>query len=223
MKRRVVVAAVVLVMTAAVPATAQEPPITLEASSNIVTAGEEITLSGVLSAGRAECLSDRTILAERTVHGSGLTNGITLGVTDESGAFSGTLPAQVSADYAAIARSRGDCPATDFSDTVTVLTRARVSARAASDRVPQGMQGAIAGDVHPGHPGTNVILQRRADGVWRNASRASLGDTSQFRFEFEVSWKRYRTFRVIWKAQDEDHIEGRSARIRIFSVPAAAR
>jgi hypothetical protein len=85
------------------------------------------------------------------------------------------------------------------------------------------MQAAIAGDVHPGHPGTNVILQRRADGVWRNASRASLGDTSQFRFEFEVSWKRYRTFRVIWKAQDEDHIEGRSTRIRIFSVPVAPR
>ncbi|MGH2806112.1 MAG: hypothetical protein ACRDKT_02430 [Actinomycetota bacterium] len=202
-----------------VPRSSSEVPITLEASAPRVTAGQEITLSGVLHAPQQECVRGKTIFVQRTVHGTGLQDGFTLDVSDEEGNFSGTVPGQVSADYEAIMDNRGsDCTA-ELSKPVTVLVRVRVGARAVSDRVPKGMQGAIVGIVEPGHPGTRVTLQRRADGTWRNIRRATLDDTSQFRFTFKVSWNRRRVFRVIWKAQDEDHVAGRSARIRILSVP----
>jgi hypothetical protein len=68
-----------------------------------------------------------------------------------------------------------------------------------------------------------VILQRRADGAWRNVKTASLDERSQFRFEFRARWNRYRTFRVIWEAQDDDHVAGRSAGIRILAVPDGPR
>ena len=69
----------------------------------------------------------RTILVERTVHGSGLANGITLGVSDTAGNFSGSLPVQVSADYVFSGRARAPYDEAEPHDPISAYGRTKAA------------------------------------------------------------------------------------------------
>ncbi|HEX2195757.1 MAG TPA: hypothetical protein VHJ76_02425, partial [Actinomycetota bacterium] len=65
------------------------------------------------------------------------------------------------------------------------------------------------------HDGTDVLLQRRRGGGWRTIDRDELNVRSRYRFVVDANWRGRRTFRVLWRAQDEEHATNNSRNIVI--------
>ncbi len=145
----------------------------------------------------------------RRVFGDSLFSDFESQNTDGEGRFEIEAPVEMSADYIAVASGHDNC-ADATSSSESVVVKVSITIRASRRSVARGGQVAIAGRVSPDHPRTDVVLQRRKGGRFVRVARDELDGRSRYRFVVEAKWKGRRTFRVLWKVQDEEHASNRS-------------
>lgn len=194
--------------------------ITLAASKAKVEVGETVTLSGTIQADDASCFASKSIQLQKQTLGT--TGFVNAGVTssDAEGAYTKGVPMQAGADFIAIAQSGAQDPCIQAtSDAVRVQVKVSVTGTARPSTPPRKSEFHISGRVAPVHPGTKVVLQRRVDGRWKWAGSEKLGAKSDYDFTKKARWKGKRIFRVKWVKGDDDHLSGKSPRIKVKTTP----
>lgn len=185
---------------------AQQPrTISLFASKNEVTSGDEVDFEGqIFSAGSGCSGRDEFVRLLRRPAGSDTFENFLSELTGEDGRyrFAG-VRIERNADYKALAPSHDSCAAAE-SSTVTVTARARVSI-AANDKTPErGSTVRIFGRVSPGDPNSKVRLQQRRGGGWETVLGDRLNRRSRYVFVFEATGPKTQRYRVHWLGSNEN-------------------
>jgi uncharacterized repeat protein (TIGR01451 family) len=189
--------------------------ISLFAEPNEVVYPAQVTLSGTISSADNQCEdAAEFVRIERRVLGENEFEEFEFENTDSDGRYEITFASTVSAEYIATAPRHDQCAdATSSPQTVTV--KVKITARAGRRSVPRGGSVGIVGRVQPDHDGTTVLLQRRRGGRWVTIGRDELNGRSRYRIVLEANWRGRRTFRAVWRAQDDDHEANNSRRVVI--------
>lgn len=187
--------------------------ISLFASSNEVVFPAQVTLSGTISSADNDCDdADEFVRIERRILGQSSYEQFENEATNADGRFELSFPATQSAEYVAIAPRHDEC-ADASSSPQTVTVKVKVTARSSRRSVERGRSVRITGQVQPDHDGTDVLLQRRKGGRWVTIASDELDSRSRYRFVVEAKWRGRRTFRTLWRAQDEEHETNNSRRV----------
>lgn len=189
--------------------------VSLFASPNEVVYPDEVTLSGQILSPDSSCDdANEFIQIRRRILGESAFFNFESQNTDAEGRFSITFASTVSAEYVAVAPAHDQCAqATSSPETVTV--KVKITARAGRGSVERGSRVGIVGRVKPDHDGTRVVLQRKRGNKYVDAASVTLNGRSRYRFVIKVRWTGRRTFRVVWRAQDDEHEENTSTNVVI--------
>lgn len=189
--------------------------ISLFASSNKVVFPAEVTLTGQIVSPDESCEdAGEFVQIQRRLHGESQFTDFEAENTNAEGRYDVSFRATQNAEYVAVAPRHDQC-ADATSDPETVLVKVKITGRSGRRGVERGKEASIVGRVNPDHDGTNVILKQKKRGRFRTIDRDDLNVRSRYRFRFKVKWIGKRVYRVIWKAQDEDHERNRTKSIVI--------
>lgn len=189
--------------------------ISLFATPNDPVYPEQVTLTGQITSPDSSCEdAGEFVRIERRILGQSQYTLFESQNTDVNGRFEVTFAADRSAEYTATAPRHDNCAdATSSPQTVTV--KVKITARAGRRSVERGASVGIVGRVQPNHGGTTVLLQRRRGGRWVTIDRDDLNGRSRYRFVVDASWRGRRTFRALWRAQDDEHATNNSSNVVI--------
>ncbi|HYO61008.1 MAG TPA: hypothetical protein VEU29_03830 [Actinomycetota bacterium] len=189
--------------------------ISLFATPGEVVYPGEVTLSGTISSADNDCENAgefvqilRRVLGESEYENFEATN------TDADGRFDISFASTESAEYIATAPRHDQC-ADATSSPQTVSVKVKVTGRSGRRSVERGSKVGIVGRVKPDHDGTTVVLQRRKGRSWKTVRSDELNVRSRYRFVVKAGWQGRRTFRVLWRSQDEEHATNASRNIVI--------
>jgi D-alanyl-D-alanine carboxypeptidase/D-alanyl-D-alanine-endopeptidase (penicillin-binding protein 4) len=193
----------VLLSLLLVPAAlAETATATLSVSTSIVDLGEQVTVSGSLSADPG-CIADRAITLQwRLADSSGFAT-VATGVTAQDGSFTFDQAQPHTGRYRATFPETGTCLASTTNEAL-VRVRALVDAALVAGSTEAGACVEVAASLQPARPGQLVDLQLRGKDGWRTIERLALDPASQalaepcFTFD-DVGVVR---LRVRWIAQD---------------------
>lgn len=175
----------------------------------------EVTVSGQITSADNSCKdAQEFVRIQRRVLGESEYTDFEAQNTNAEGRYEITFLATESAEYIAVAPEHDHCmEATSSPETIVV--KVKVTARTGQRRVQRGDRVGIVGRVRPDHDGTTVVLQRRKGGRWVKADQARLNGRSLYRFPLRANWRGSRTFRVLWRSQDDEHATNNSRRVVI--------
>jgi hypothetical protein len=210
------------------PASGAVVTVTLSADKSIVDVQKPVTFSGTLSApDQRLCQGGIEVEITQQTPGSAELRRVARPVTDDSGSFEATVELIASGDFTASVRAtppsdpRG-CEA-GTSTGVTVLTRVVLDMVPRPPRPRRGSKFELNGSLFPPHPGTVVKLQKRIDGHWKGAGKATLDDAGRrFVKKLRARWDK-RVFRALWPKADADHESGKSDRVVVKTIKKRKR
>lgn len=184
--------------------------------SSVVFPGE-VTLSGRITSPDSQCEdAGEFVRIQRRVLGQTEYENFKTDNTDAEGTFSVSFASTQSAEYVALAPAHDQCAdATSTPETVEV--KVKITGRAGRNSVERGAKVGIVGRVKPDHDGTTVVLQRKRGRTWKAVTTAELNVRSRYRFVVRAGWTGRRTFRVLWRSQDEEHGSNTSRNVVISS------
>jgi uncharacterized repeat protein (TIGR01451 family) len=189
--------------------------ISLFASSGEVVYPAEVTLSGQIISPDSSCEdAGEFVRVQRRILGESQYSDFASQNTDANGRYEMTFEVRQSAEYIAIAPRHDQC-ADATSSPESVLVQVKVTARAGRQSIPRGDSVGITGRVRPDHDGTTVLLQRRKGSRFVTIASAELNARSRFRFVVTGNWRGRRVFRVLWRAQDDEHETNNSRNVVI--------
>ncbi len=192
--------------------------ISLFAEANEVVYPAELTLSGQIVSADSSCEDvGEFVQIRRRVLGEGQYTDFGSDNTDVDGRFELSFASTQSAEYVAVAPGHEQCADASSSPEI-VEVKVKITAQAGRSSVERGSKVAIVGRVQPDHDGTDVLLQRKRDSGWQTIDRDELNDRSRFRFVVSAGWRGRRTFRVLWRAQDDEHAANKSRNVVITAT-----
>lgn len=175
----------------------------------------EVTLSGQILSADPQCEdADEFVRIQRRVLGEDEYENFLSDNTDADGRYQVTFASDVSAEYIATAPAHDQC-ADATSSPETVQVKVKITGRAGRRSVERGDNVGIVGRVKPDHDGTDVLLQRKKGRKWVTIARDELNVRSRYRFVLKAGWKGRRTFRAVWRPQDDNHAGNTSKNIVI--------
>jgi serine protease AprX len=176
--------------------------VTLEAERSKTVFGRTLTLTGKVS-GDAVCTQGAEVVILRRVFGRDSFSEMARLNTGVDGSFVFDLSAERSAEYRARVAPSASCPMAT-SGPVDVLVRAKL----VITHTTSCAKGArISGALQPRHPGSKVLLERRAHGTWKTVRSARINAQGRFK-TFSQACGRHR---VVWPQQDPSNLGARLA------------
>ena len=189
--------------------------ISLFPSSNEVVFPAEVTVSGQITSANNSCRdAQEFVRIQRRVLGESEYTDFEAQNTNAEGRYEIIFEATESAEYIAVAPAHDQCMEATSSPE-SIIVKVKVTGRASDRSVKRGARVAVAGRVQPDHDGTNVVLQRRKGGRFVNVAQVALDGRSRYRFGLRANWRGRRTFRVLWRSQDDEHATNNSRNIVI--------
>lgn len=190
--------------------------ISLFATPDQVVYPGQVTLSGQITSADTQCEdAGEFVRIQRRQFGETSYSNFDTDNTDADGRFEVSFPADENSEFIATAPRHDQC-ADATSSPASVSVKVKITGRAGQRSVQRGNSVGITGRVQPDHDGTTVLLQRRkGSGRWVTIDRADLNGRSRYRFVMDAGWRGRRTFRAVWKAQDDDHEGNKSQNIVI--------
>lgn len=176
--------------------------VTLTASRTLITAGEQITLSGAVS-GDPACVAGRTVQLMFRVRDSIAWVLVGSGMTGPDGTYA-IRDGQPNSGRFRVELPRADPCAGVVSDDVEVKVRARVDSTLLATSLVAGSCLSIEVSVTPEKPGQIVELQRKTGGAWRAIETLTLDEASSAATRPCFGWDDIGIVRLraAWPAQD---------------------
>ena len=202
------------------PAAAQQPgTATLVTSSDRITAGEPVGLSGLIEAA-PECAADRGIDLERLTPGASW-DLVEAGTSDTAGTFSFSLVPEHSAVYRATAAATEAC-AEVVSAEALVTVGVLVQSQLASAVLGAGSCAELSVTVAPDKTGQVVRIQRARPWGWQTIATLTLGEGSATQASPCFGWGDLGTvhLRARWPAQDALNAGGTGPALSLDVVKA---
>jgi hypothetical protein len=188
--------------------------ISLFAQPDPVVYPGQVTLSGTISSADTSCEDNEFVRIQRRVLGTTTYENFETDNTDADGRFEVSFPSTQSAEYVATAPAHDQC-ADATSSPASSTVKVKITRRSSRRSLERGTSVRISGRVQPDHDGTSVVLQRKKGRRWVAVDRTDLDGRSRYRFVVDAGWRGRRTFRTLWKAQDDEHAANRSRGIVI--------
>lgn len=187
--------------------------VTLSTNKAIMPAGRKVTFSGQIVSNDASCTDDEFVQIRRRIHGTTTFEDLFGTQTDADGRFSVDRRARKSASYIAVAPAHDNCRE-DTSDEATTLVKVLISILPSDKNPDRGETIRIKSAVKPQHDQTRLILQRKKGDRWVKQAATTMNNRSRGNFWVKARWKS-RTFRTLWRSQDEEHESNRSRAVTI--------
>jgi hypothetical protein len=205
-----------LAVAAALPAAGlaqkTEQQLSIDATPDTVTFGKDLKITGALTGGTAQEVSDQNITLQRDdLPYDGRFERVDGAKTDATGNYVFTLKPVANAKYRTVAKGGVE------SSDVTVPVRVAVT-RKVSDRTLLGAgRVKFSGTVAPPHDGKVARIQRRTSTGWKTVGKATLTDGGDIvsKYSKRVRVTRSGRYRVRFNPADMDHVAGNSRRVRI--------
>ncbi len=202
------------------PALAQGAELQLSASTNAVTYGDPVVISGSI-VGDPGCAAGRSIaLRWRSAEGAPLTT-VAEGTTDADGAFAFDQVQPYTGRYRVDAPEAGPCERLTSTE-VPVRVRALVEASVVVGSAEVGGCVDVSVTVSPSKAGQTVLLEHRRDG-WRTRETLTLDATSAARARPCLAWDDLGVLRLRLRWETQDGLnEAAASPVMAFEVVRAA-
>ena len=213
--KRTLTAAVALACIAApsaVLAQKVDQTLTIKASSNTVTFGKNLTITGQLAGGTPREVSGQNVTLERDPFPyDGRFEKVDTNETNPTGNYSFTLPPTTSARYRTTARRNTTSP------VIGVDVRVAVKMKVADRTLSGPKRVRFSGTVAPPHDDKVARVQRRTSSGWKNIAKLKLVDGGDIvsKYSKRVRISRTGRYRVRFSPGDGDHVAGNSRGVRI--------